>query len=50
MTIRKFILAIFTVFAAQLLAAQIVFAAGSSSSSTTEAEAPITISAMPSGI
>tara|TARA_R110000772_G_scaffold63296_1_gene141855 strand:- start:133 stop:618 length:486 start_codon:yes stop_codon:yes gene_type:complete len=40
MTIRKFILAIFTVFAAQLLAAQIVFAAGSSSSSTTEAEAP----------
>lgn len=41
MTFRKFILAIFTVFAAQLLAAQIVFSAGSSSSSsTTEAEAP----------
>lgn len=38
MTLRKFILAIFTVFASQLLAAQIVFAAGSSS--PTEAEAP----------
>ncbi|MFC4270832.1 tetratricopeptide repeat protein [Sneathiella chungangensis] len=38
MTIRKFILAMMTVFAAQLLAAQIVFAAGSGdSSSTTEA-------------
>ncbi|MZR30985.1 tetratricopeptide repeat protein [Sneathiella litorea] len=42
MTFRKFILAIFTVFAAQLLAAQIVFAAGSGGSgdggSATEAE------------
>ncbi|MCF8468135.1 MAG: tetratricopeptide repeat protein [Sneathiella sp.] len=38
MTFRKIILAVFTIFAAQLLAAQVVFAAGSSSS--TEASAP----------
>ena len=45
MTFRKFILAIFTVFAAQLLAAQVVFAVGGSSGSgggggATEATAP----------